>query len=129
MKGHGSKFELKKDEAVLALLTNRNVEDAAKAVGIDATTLMRWMKVPEFDAAYREAKRAAFSQTVARLHQMASAAASTLGKVMVDPASPASTRVRAAESILNHTMKAVELEDIEARIAELERAAESSDKK
>ena len=129
MKGHGSKFELKKDEAVLALLTNRNVEDAAKSVGIDATTLMRWMKVPEFDAAYREAKRAAFAQTVARLHQMSSAAASTLGKVMVDPSSPASTRVRAAESILNHTMKAVEFEDIKARIAKLERAAEATEQK
>jgi hypothetical protein len=33
MKGHGSKFELKKEEAVLALLTQRNVEEAAKAVG------------------------------------------------------------------------------------------------
>ncbi len=126
MTGHGSKFELKKEEAVLALLTQRNIDDAAKSVGIDAKTLTRWMKVPEFDAAYREAKKAAFAQTIARLHQMASAAASTLGKVMVDPSSPASTRVRAAESILNHTMKAVELEDIEARIAELERAAESA---
>jgi len=128
MKGHGSKFGLKKEEAVLALLTPRNVEEAAKSVGVDATTLIRWMKVPEFDAAYREAKRTAFGQTMARLHQMSSAAASTLGKVMVDPSSPASTRIRAAESILNHTMKAVELEDLEARIAELERAAETEKK-
>jgi hypothetical protein len=53
-----------------------------------------------------EAKRATFSQAIARLHQMTSAAVSTLGKVMVDANTPASTKVRAADSILNHTIKA-----------------------
>jgi hypothetical protein len=36
------------------------------------------------------------------------------------------TRVRAADSILNHTSKAIEIEDIERRVSELERAAEES---
>ena len=57
---------------------------------------------------------------------MTSAAVSTLGKVMVDANTPASTKVRAADSILNHTIKAIENEEIEARLAELERAAEAS---
>jgi phage shock protein A len=43
---------------------------------------------------------------------------------MVDPAAPASTKVRAADSVLDHSAKAIELEDIEARVAELERQAE-----
>jgi len=34
--------------------------------------------------------------------------------------------VRGADSILNHIAKAIELEDIEVRVAELERAAEAS---
>jgi hypothetical protein len=55
-----------------------------------------------------------------------SAAVSTLLKVMVDPNSPASTRVRAADSVLDHSAKAIELEDIEARVAALERVAEES---
>ena len=45
---------------------------------------------------------------------------------MVDPATPASTRVRAADSVLDHSAKAIEMEDIEARVAELERVAEAS---
>ena len=57
---------------------------------------------------------------------MSSAAVSTLGKIMVDANAPASTRVRAADSILNHTTKAIEIEDIVARVSELERAAEGS---
>jgi hypothetical protein len=75
---------------------------------------------------YRNARRAAFGQSISRLHQMSSAAVATLGKVMVDPSTPPSTRVRAAEAIITHGAKAIEIEDIEARVSELERAAESA---
>jgi hypothetical protein len=84
--------------------------------------LLRWLKVPEFQEAYRDARRAAFSQSIARLQQASSAAAATLMKIMVDPNSPASTRVRAADSIFNHAAKAIEIEDIAGRVAALERA-------
>jgi DNA invertase Pin-like site-specific DNA recombinase len=47
-------------------------------------------------------------------------------KVMVDPNSPAASRIRAADCVLGHTAKGIELEDIEVRVRELERAAEAS---
>jgi hypothetical protein len=50
-----------KEAAVLALLSSRNVEEAARAAGVNPRTLYRWMKEPEFDGAYREAKHAAES--------------------------------------------------------------------
>jgi hypothetical protein len=125
MRGHGTKFGRKKEEAILALLTQQNVDEAAKAIGIAPNTLLNWLKLPEFDAAYREARRLAFRQSVARLQQASSAAVSTLLKVMVDPGTPASTKVRAADSVLGHSAKAIEIEDIEARVSELERAAEA----
>ena len=112
------------EEAIAALLTHRNHEEAAKAVGIGSATILRWQKEPEFKIAYREARRAAHGQSIARLQQATSAAVSTLLKVMVDANTPASTKVRAADSVLNHSAKAIELEDIEARVAELEQAAE-----
>jgi hypothetical protein len=126
VKGHGSKFDRKREEAIAALLTQRNVEDASRAVGIGVSTLLRWMKEPEFEAAYREARRAAFGQSVARLQQASSAAVSTLLKVMVDPATPPATKVRAADSVLDHSAKAIEIEDIDARLTELERTAEAT---
>jgi len=52
MKGHGTKFGRKKEEAIVALLTQRNIEEAAKATGIAPNTLLNWMKVPEFQASY-----------------------------------------------------------------------------
>ena len=60
---------------------------------------------------------------------MSSAAVSTLGKIMVDANAPASTRVRAADTILNHTTKAIEIEDIAARVAALEEATQTAGQK
>jgi hypothetical protein len=126
MKGHGTKFTRKMEEAVVAMLTQRNIEEAARSVSVSPATLMRWQKLPEFKKAFREARRDAHAQSIARLQQATSAAVSTLLKVMVDPSTPASTKVRAADSVLDHSAKAIELEDIEIRVAELEQAAEST---
>ena len=58
-------------------------EHAAHAIGIAPETLLRRMKEPEFDVAYREAKRKAFGQSIARLQQSTGAAVTTLLKVTV----------------------------------------------
>src|SRR5271157_1581651 len=126
--GHGDKFSRKQEDAVAALLTQRNIEEAARTTGISTRTLMRWLQLPEFQKAYREARRFAFNQSISRLQQASGAAVSTLLKIMVDSNAPASTRVRAADSILDHSAKAIEIEDIEARVSELERAAEPNKK-
>jgi hypothetical protein len=126
MSGHGAKFRGKKEAAITALLTQRTAEDAARLVGIGPATLRRWQKEPEFDTAYRAAIRLSYKQSIGRMHQASSAAVSTLLKVMVDPATPASTKVRAADSVLNHTAKAIELDDIDVRVAALEEAAENT---
>jgi transposase-like protein len=126
MTGHGAKFGRKKEEALAALLTQRNIEEAARSIGVAPNTLLKWMKVPEFQTAYRQARRDAFGQAIARLQQGTSAAATTLLKTMIEPNTPASVKVRAAEAIFNHAAKAIEIEDIEARVSELERAAEAS---
>jgi hypothetical protein len=126
MKGHGTKFSHKMEQAIAALLSQRNHEEAARVAGIGVATLLRWQKLPEFQAAYRQARREAFGQSIARLQQGTSAAATTLLKTMIDANTPASVKVRAAEAIFNHAAKAIEIEDIEARVSELERAAEAS---
>jgi hypothetical protein len=59
----------------------------------------------------------------ARIEGNKAAAATTLLKVMVDKSTPASVKVRAAECVMSHSLKAIEIEDIEARLTELERTA------
>ena len=126
MTGHGAKFGRKKEEAIVALLSHRTIEEAARAVGIAPKTLLRWQKEPQFEVAFREARRTAFRQSIARLQQGSSAAVSTLLRVMVDPSTPPSTKVRAADTVLTHAAKAIEIEDIDVRVSDLERAAEES---
>src|SRR5690242_5475275 len=52
------------------------------------------------------------------------AAATTLLKLLAEPGVPPSVRARAADSIFNDSAKAIEIEDVEARVTELEKSAE-----
>ena len=48
---------------------------------------------------------------------------------MTDPNVPAAVRLGAAECVFDRAIKGVELEDIEVRVAELERVTEASKKR
>src|ERR1039458_2240279 len=124
MNGHGSKFGRKKEAAIAALLAERNLAEAARVVGIDLSTLKRWLRRPEFIEEYRRARSEVVEQAYARVQQMTPAAASVLGKLMADPATPASGRIRAALGIFGLAREALDL-DIETRVAE-ERATGSA---
>jgi len=95
---------------------------------VSPKTLLRWQKLPEFERAYRQALAATFRQSVVRLQQASSPAVTTLLKILVEPAAPLPVKARCAYYILDQARKAVETEDIEVRVAELERAAEESKK-
>ena len=128
MVGHGAKFGRKKEEAIAALLSQRSIEDAARVAHIGTNTLLRWLQLPEFKSAYREARREGVNQAVARMQQATGAAGTVALKLMTDPNVPAAVRLRAAEFVFDRAISGVEIEDIEARVAklELERVAEAS---
>ena len=119
--GHGQKWSRKKDQAIVALITEPTIQAAAQKVGITTPTLHKWLKVKEFKDAYREARREAVTAAISRLQRTATEAVDALRAVMNDTESPASARVSAARSILEIAIKAVELEDFERRLEALER--------
>jgi hypothetical protein len=41
-------------------------------------------------------------------------------KILADPGAPASARLRAADMMVNHSAKGIEIEDVEARVSALE---------
>jgi hypothetical protein len=63
------------------------------------------------------------AQAIARLQEASGAAATTMLKIMLDPNVPAGIRLRAAEVVLEQAAKASEFEDLEDRVAKLERKA------
>jgi hypothetical protein len=124
--GRFSKKARQREQLILALLQQPGLEKAAAVAGISGITAWRISKTPEFQEEYRQARRDAFSQSTGRLQQASSAAVATLMKVMVDPNAPAASRVRAADCVLDHAARAIEIEDIEVRVSALEQAAEAA---
>jgi len=117
-----AKLTGRQESAVAALLTEPTIEAAALKAQIGARTLYRWLHAPLFAAAYREARRQAVGQATARLQQASADAVTTLQSVMTDPTAPAPARVNAAKAVLEIAVKAIEVEDLEARVEELEQA-------
>jgi len=128
MKGHGAKFGRKKEVAIAALLTQKNHEEAARVTGIDLKTLKRWLRLPEFEAEYLQARRDAVSQANARIQQKSGTAASVALMLMADPKTPPTVRAHLSLGLLDRANKSVELEDLLVRLAALERLAEESAK-
>ncbi len=112
----------KTDAAIAALLQHGTVERAAESIQISAPTLWRWLKQPEFRESYRSARREATSRAVARLQHAAGSAVNTLLRVMTDHNASASSRVRAAQCVLDQSFRSMELEDLEARLERLEQS-------
>ncbi len=119
-----AKMTRKMEAAVAALLTAPTIATAAAAVGISEQTLWRWLQNSDFQERYREAKRQAVTQAIARLQQVSSEAVETLQQVMNDPETSASARVSAAKIVLEMALKGSELEDLAARLEQLERLIE-----
>ena len=128
MTGHGAKFARKMEQAIAALVTRPSIEDAARIAGVGEKTLRRWMQDPEFNAPYLRARREGVIQAIARMQQATGAAGTVALKLMSDPNVPAAVRLRAAEFVFDRAIKGVELEDIEVRLSQLERAELSRQK-
>ena len=114
------KLTRKQEALISALLTAPSLAAAAQQAGLSEVTAWRWLKDATFQAAYREARRAVVQHAITQVQQATGEAVETLRSVMQDAEAPASARVSAAKAVLETAVKAVELEDLEARIVALE---------
>ncbi len=123
-KGHGEKWTRKHYEAVLALVSEPTIAAAAKQAGISEKTLWRWMQCEKFAEQYRAARRQVVTVALCNLQQTAGQAVETLRRNLAcgQPA----VEVRAAVAIVEQVLKAVELEDLEARLTALEQHMEAT---
>ena len=120
MIGHGEKLSRKQEQVITALVMCPSITEAAAQCGLAEVTLRRWLKHEAFQTAYREARRAVVQHAIVAVQQATGEAVATLRHVMQDADAPASARVSAAKAILETAVKAVEVEDLEARITALE---------
>ncbi len=113
----------KQRKAVAALPATGEVAAAAGDAGISRETLHRWLRDPVFREAVRAAESDALNDLSRSLVTLGRAATGTLSAAMADDTAPWTTRVRAADAVLGRLLQLRELATLEARVAELERAA------
>lgn len=118
------KTEQKYERAISALLQAQSISEAAKQAGISESTLLRWLHGEEhhdFQEQYRKAKRQVVQLAICQLQRSAGTAVKILLEVASGADNPASSRVSAVKTILETSFKAIELEDLEKRITDLEK--------
>ncbi|HKP37186.1 MAG TPA: hypothetical protein VJT71_10020 [Pyrinomonadaceae bacterium] len=110
----------KQEKAVITLLNEPTLKEAATSAGVTETTLWRWMQEEAFRSAYMEARRAAVQRGIARMQSATCEAVETLRSVMNDQTSKGSERVSAAKAIIEFAYKGIDIEDVAARLAVVE---------
>jgi hypothetical protein len=119
--GHGSKRSQQEEAAIVALLSEPTIAEAAGKVGIGERTLLRWLADPDFGTRYREARRRALDQAVSGLQQAAGKAVAVLVTIAEDQTAPPAARVSAARTVLDQAFRGMEVLDLADRIEQLER--------
>jgi hypothetical protein len=110
----------KQEAALLSLLSHKTLKEAALSAGISMPTLWRYLRDPIFSLRYREARRELVECAMVRLQNDAEHAAKVLRDVADDKEAPAGARVTAARTIIELSVKSVELGDLQHRITSLE---------
>jgi len=125
--GHGQKMSRKWELAIAGLLQGSSIGDAAKLARVSESSLFRWLRDEDFRKAYQEARREAVGQAVAQLQRSCGRAVEGLVDVLDDGEAPASAKVSASKTILELSLKSVEIENLEQRVVELEKTLSRKD--
>jgi predicted DNA-binding transcriptional regulator YafY len=110
------------EAAIASLLATSTIHEAADQCGVSERTLKRWLAMPEFQAAFIEAKSDMLKAATSKLRREAGAAVDVLSSVAGDTKAPAASRVTAGRALLELAFKSHETEVLEERIATLERS-------
>lgn len=113
-----STLTVKQEKAIAALLDRPTIREAAQSVNISEATLWRWLQERKFQRAYRMARRRVVEHSISELQAATSEAVATLKRNL--KCGNQSVEVRAAQIILDQSVKAVELVDLAERVEELE---------
>jgi hypothetical protein len=117
-----------REKAVVALLQEPTIEEAAQVVGIGLRTLQRWLTDASFQEALHKAKSDALADATGRLRMAASRAVRVLDFVANNRRASSAARVSAARCILEMGLESHVIEELELRILALERQGQTGEK-
>ena len=118
-RGHGDKLPTKGAAAIAALLVEPNFEAAAATAGVHPNTIRAWLRNrPEF---VRQLQAAAWPVVTLTTAQLVAGCTEAVAVLRAELAGArAGDRIRAADALLSHYGRALELVNISQRVAKLE---------
>ena len=119
MVANSQKMERKKEKVIACLIAQPTIALAAQEAKVSQSTIFRWLRDSEFQAAYRQAKKEIVGHALTQVQRAVTQAVETLLDVMGNGIVE-SAKVSAAKTILELAIRAVELEDLENRLEALE---------
>lgn len=120
--GHGAKSEAVREKAVLALLSEATIAEAAKQCGVGERTLRRWLvEDPGFKAQHDAACTAMFQVGMSRVQSLMTRAIDTLEELLSAKKYPA-VRLGAARTVVELATQRHEGNIIMCKLLELEAA-------
>lgn len=119
-------MKISDDKILTALLTHGSPSAAARECGIAVGTVLKRLRTPDFAARYTEAREAVLQSTVSSMTSALSSAVAVLKAVIEDNGISASVRIQAADSLLRHCLRYVEVCELEKRVAKLEKEGENN---
>lgn len=108
----------RQEKLISLLLTEKTIDEACKKANVAAVSYWRWMQNENFLKHYRKARRGILENTVAKLQSVTHQAIETLERNLTceNPAA----EIRAAQIILEQSIKGLETLDVENRLEMLE---------
>jgi transposase-like protein len=109
-----------REAALVLLIAGHRLHDVAERVGVAEATLRKWRHQPTFARRLAEARQEAVDAAIARLTEHSAAAATRILSLMAGAGSDA-VQLRAAIAALEVGQKLRTGEDVEQRLAAIER--------
>lgn len=119
--GHLSAKQVK---ALEALLDGANIQTAAERAGVNRKTIGRWLQDALFWKLYQVNSQRVLELAARRLTGNLDGAVELLTSVMDDEDAPPGVRLRAAQQVIDGSLKLLEVTDIQARLTALEERLE-----
>jgi len=129
MQPSSEKLTPKQERALVALLDCGEIKEASRVADVSDVTLWRWLQLPAFQTRYRAARRQLVETAIAQLQSDCTIAVRVLREVAEDKEAPASSRVAAARAIIEQSVSAIQLTDLQERLEQIEKLLDEQETK
>jgi hypothetical protein len=117
-----SQISVRQERSILLLIAGLSLDAVAKKLKINPVTLWRWQQQDLYVARYRHLRRVRVEHSIAALQSLTNDAVECLRRNLTSGNYP--SEVRSALGILTKSFEAVDLLEMESRVAEVEKRLE-----